>query len=331
MLHPNKNLKISNDKRAVGTVVGTVFFLAILLFFLSQVILWSHQVNTVAEEAITERMNTPIKLEITGAGGDEKYTVDFTLVYGWVISGTHNDTHSKDNTLHDIKERKSGAPPSPLLDVRYTFVTGITQTEFRLIKTLTIHIYATYEDEQYEHCSVLLQTVDGGWVDTWGDVMQGWAWLNMTIENPEVYIHNDGTVVLKFDSDNDGHHVLADNSTGILKIDYMDIRVEPIAVKVTALGGTDTHLIRLWIIEENRNNHLYADLDDLSNSWISAGGVKYLTLSGETRTNPDGSILAEALNTNTIKIWYNPPSGETVYFRVLTERGNMASCSYTFP
>ena len=142
MLHPNKNLKISNDKRAVGTVVGTVFFLAILLFFLSQVILWSHQVNTVAEEAIAERMNTPIKLEITGAGGEEGYTVDFTRVDGEVISGNHLDTHSKDTISHNIMEEKiklpGQGPPFYSLDVRYTFVTGITQAEFRLIKTLTI-------------------------------------------------------------------------------------------------------------------------------------------------------------------------------------------------
>ena len=307
MLHLNGKLKIFNDKKAIGTVVGTVFFIAILLFFFSQVMLWTHQVNTYAEERTAERMNTPVRLETTSVGGSIDTSSSCDIVTGSGSESQHTRTHQLDSNYHSVTEADYWIF-GKWLTVDYYFETGITnQQEMRKIGALSIHIYANYDDGDFEPCSILVKYVSGGFMDTGEDVLQGDRWINITLENPEQYIDlsNNGRVVLRFDSDYDGYF-FDDNSAGTLKIDYMDVRAEPVALKVTALGGVDTHLVRLWIIEEETNNHTYRNLD----LWVPAGGEEVITFGS---LNPP----------------YNPPAGSVV-FKILTENGNMASCEYVF-
>ncbi|RJX15373.1 hypothetical protein CW703_06475, partial [Candidatus Bathyarchaeota archaeon] len=250
---------MKNNKKAMGTVVGTIMFLAILLFFLTQIILWSNQVMMSAEESVSEKMNSAVGIEITVGGGSETFTtgcyyIDAEPSYWDFFDSVESDppsdhtkTHSLDGSSHTIYEDNLffGFLYQKLA-VTYSFETGINSTELKKIAAVTIHIYASYEDGNYEPCSIFVRTVQGGWIDTGKDVLSGFRWINITLENPELYInpHYYGELTIRFDSDNDGL-IVSDTSQGCLKIDYMDVRAEPVALKVTALGGVDTHLVRL--------------------------------------------------------------------------------------
>ncbi len=107
----------------------------------------------------------------------------------------------------------------------------------------------------------------------------------------------------------------------------------PFVFEVTNLGGVDTALSRLWIVNStdtgNEKDHVYADLEPL-NVWVAAGSTRRLTLDSETILNEDGSVNA-TLSNSEITIHYAPPPGQTVIFKILTKLGNTAACSQEFP
>ena len=65
----------------------------------------------------------------------------------------------------------------------------------------------------------------------------------------------------------------------------MEVRADPVALKVTNLGGIDVSLSRLWITETTNPNsdHIYADLEPLGvDGTISPGAQKIISLSDTT-------------------------------------------------
>jgi len=99
--------------------------------------------------------------------------------------------------------------------------------------------------------------------------------------------------------------------------------------EVTNQGGVDASLSRLWILNSSNtgdaNDHIFADLEPL-NVWVSAGNKKVIKLNTTTITHVDGS-LAATIRDSEIIIFYEPPQGFPITFKILTTTGNTAACS----
>ena len=95
------------------------------------------------------------------------------------------------------------------------------------------------------------------------------------------------------------------NALGTAYIDYVVILANPseLALCVTNQGQIAVHLTALWINEVNINNH--------------------------SRETLNIEILPR--ETEKVSIYYANDFSGKVFFKVVTERGNMTSTSYNFP
>lgn len=317
------------------------------------------------DQVIADKMNSAVRIETTvGGGGTPEYAEKEEVWNGTVhnINFDPNSVKYCDNIYRNISEYDvSTAPHTQLyqLEVDYTFNTTINTLEkMRLIAAVHLSINTSYDDPDYEGCQIFIQDVNTGqWVNTGLEVLQGFRWLNVTLDNPERYIDEttgyEGNLKIKiideqggsstqqkFHGNKKGHGptriyvVDSDPSQGTLRIDCMEVAAEPLVLKVSNLGGIDVRLSRLWITNSTETtnpekDHLFADLENL-NVWVSAGSQRIITLSDSTEYLPDGSLNCTIEN-NQIIVYYVPHAGVTVQLKVLTITGNTAACSYTFP
>ena len=73
---------------------------------------------------------------------------------------------------------------------------------------------------------------------------------------------------------------------------------------VTADGGSDIVLSRLWIVEDGASgNHLYADL---ANAHVAAGTSFTITFANGNNPSPIGQVDADPPQGNTILVYYAP-------------------------
>lgn len=155
-------------------------------------------------------------------------------------------------------------------------------------------------------------------------MVKGFRWFNLTFSPPERYMDINGDVMVKFKSEIEGTWTFdgsPDGDAGTLAVDYLEVSAEPVALKLTALGGRDVRLLRIWITEVHYNNHTCIDLEEELEKeiWIPGGSHVYIVFGDENRV--DG---------NEIQIDYKPAPGE-VRFKVLTDLGNTATANYETP
>jgi hypothetical protein len=107
-------------------------------------------------------------------------------------------------------------------------------------------------------------------------------------------------------------------------------------LKVINHGGVDVTLTRLWIINTADNEHIFADLDLLNTAVVRvpAGLQKTIYLGNGPETLFSGEGVKAEPAGNDIRVQYVPPvipPAKIVVFKIITEYGNSAACSYSFP
>jgi hypothetical protein len=288
-------------------------------------------------------------METTVGGGIPKQCVSETIRNGTSPAGSKmEDTWQIDDDGASRKIKENKVSGSYLLEVDYNFTTAIdTPEEMRLVAAVSLSIYVNFVDADYEGCYIGILYSQSGtfrdsqWINTGLTAISGFRWANVTLSSPRNYIDmsRGGRVSLKFMDAVQGTGGFwgstPDPTQGELQIDYMEVRGDPVALKVTNLGGIDVSLSRLWIINSTEtaspeSDHMYADLEPL-NVWISPGQQQIIVLSDTTVPSGEPNELAVAMDGNNIKVQYAPPAGYTVIFKVITKLGNTAACSYSFP
>ena len=95
------------------------------------------------------------------------------------------------------------------------------------------------------------------------------------------------------------------------------------ALKVSAVGGRDVQLIRIWIVKVGSNSHSYIDLNMFSSKiGVSAGSYMYVILGNQ---NQD---LRSTMNAIRINCQIAVGTGEA-RFKIVTDLGNTATASIT--
>ncbi len=306
--------KLLKSRTGTAEIVGTVLFLIILFFFFSNVFLWHNQVTREMDQIVADKTNSAVRIETT------------------VLSGT--PVTSGDWQPGQLPPREEGSPMSLTKD--YTFNTAIeTPEKERLIADLRLSIYASFDDYYGEACFVYIFDCDQGtWADTGLMVVKGYRWSNTTLWLPSSYIDGGGSVKIRI-VDASSQLGINDTVSGILYVGYVAVFADSIVLEVTNLGGTDATLSRLWMVNatqtDAQTDHVYADFETVSNDTLVAGGSsRTIILSTETAPpEGEGSIRVDVAG-DSLVVYYVPPAGQTVIFRILTTLGNTAACSYAF-
>lgn len=312
-------IKLLKNKKATAEIVGTALFLVILFFFFTNVFLWHDRATREMDQVTADKMNSAVKMETTVGGGQPAYDANGHTISEQSVSGSYQLTYDS------------------------TFTTTINSPQkMRLIAGVSLNVHASFDDPDYEGCGIVISYSQSGtftdrdWVDTGLRVISGFRWLNITYSSPKNYIDPTGQVRIEIVDTIRGSGGIwgasPDSKKGTLYIDYIEVTPQPVALKVTNLGGMGMSLSRLWITETTNPNsdHIYADIEPLGvDGTIPAGAQKIIVLSDTTVFS--GESLAVAMDGNNIKVQYVPPAGQTVTFKVLTKNGNTAACSYSFP
>jgi hypothetical protein len=278
------------NRSGTAEIVGTVLFLIILFFFFSNVFLWHNQVTREMDQVVADKTNSPVRIETT------------------VLPGTPVTWPPGTQSL----------PQGGYIE--YPFDTGMTTNEKTVIANLRFSIYASFTGAVNEPCYVQILDYNHVPVNTGLMVMNDYTWSNITLSLPSNYIDAEGDITIR----------IMDASTqsggqpGRLDIRYMAVCADPVALKVTDLGGSDATLSRLWIVNatqtaDAQTDHVYTELND---TLVAGGSTRTIMFNIETALTADNDSLV---------VNYVPPAGETVIFKVLTTLGNTAACSIAFP
>lgn len=289
--------------RGTAEIVGTALFLVILFFFFSNVFLWHNQAAQGMDQVISDRMNLGVKIE---------------MFFPWGPSVSHSLVFP----IYEQREHANEPYQLDLSQTEFNFATGEDSPgKQRLVNGIGFSIQARYDDADNEECYVeAWNYVYGSWSDTGvtvtGQLRWLWGWLSPAAQ----FMDAGGNVKIRFEDSRRS----VDNVSGTLTIPYMDVAAQHIGLQVTSVGGLDTGLSRLWL--STNNGHFYADFEAISLS-VPAGGYKTIQFDPNA---PPASGPISVTSGPTATVHYCPQAGETVTFKVLTELGNSAACSYTF-
>jgi hypothetical protein len=128
--------RLLNDRKGVAEVIGTVFFIIILLFFFSNVYLWHDAATKEMNDLYVEKINSPITLTFSGSNPTllsvtNNGGVDATLSALWVITGsgpTQNHIRYTNGIQNII------VPPGETIDIPSYYSSG--ETIFKVITTV---------------------------------------------------------------------------------------------------------------------------------------------------------------------------------------------------
>ena len=337
--------KLSQTRRGVATIIGSILSIVILLFFFSNVFLWYNGVSSQMNLVMTEKFNSQIELTTTVLEGNSTYCTG-DPVFGGYGDNNQQDQYGQNSTspypfnatygepdgrCQVLREGNSSLTYYIALNATYSF--NVDVTEVNKSSAITFGFYGNYSDlnDPEETCKVYLWNYERKTYEyTWITITPVKRWYNTTISNPKRFVSLSGVVNVTYISSlnpympyNQG---LPTESTGKLSIDSHTVALSPVGLKVQALGGHDVRLLRLWIIRETINNHTVIDFDELFEQEILVTGGSSMTIQfveNKTSNHSDGIIQLDLLDL----IGYRPVLGE-VHFRVLTDLGNTAMTKY---
>jgi len=320
-----KNVK---NRRGVATIIGSILSIVILIFFFSNVFLWYNGVSRQMNLVTADKLNSQIELTTTVLEGNSTYCTDDQYPvfggiedeklgeYGIIQDGTILDTNEIDDNYQILKEKSDNGYEA--LNATYSF--NVDVMEVNKSSALTFSFYGWYDDDQ-ERCRVYIWNDESKIEDTGITITSIESWYNVTLFNPQRYISPSGAVNITYISTlnpNNQSEYLDPN--GLLYIDAQNVALSPVGLTVRALGGRDVQLLRLWIIEDTVNQHLYFDLTRADvfekEIWVP-GGSSINIIFKDTNKTIDGNIMLD----------YSPILGE-VRFRILTDLGNTAMTKY---
>ena len=310
-----KNVK---NRRGVATIIGSILSIVILIFFFSNVFLWYNGVSRQMNLVTADKLNAQVNLATTVLEGTpQNCTGPPRFGAGAPNSGSFLDTKEAD----DINQTLIEASVNDYTALYATYSFNVTVTEVQKSRALTFSFYGNYEDDQ-ETCKVYIWNNKSQNIEDTGITITSIKdWYNATLFNPQRYISQSGAVNITYLSTlNPENQSAYPDQPGLLNIDAQNVALSPVGLTVRALGGRDVQLLRLWIIEDTVNQHLYFDLTRADvfekEIWVP-GGSSINIIFKDTNKTIDGNIMLD----------YSPILGE-VRFRILTDLGNTAMTTY---
>ncbi len=100
------------------------------------------------------------------------------------------------------------------------------------------------------------------------------------------------------------------------------------SINITANGGSDIVLSRLWIINGTNGNHLYADLNSTT---VQAGTSLTINFAIPIIPNPSNQVDAEKQSNTTILVYFAPQIQQPLKCSVMNNVGVAESTTFIMP
>ncbi len=290
--------RLKQNKRGASTIIAVVLSLVIIVVIVSNVVLWSYEMNQVDWEKNNEDVTIT---DVTRATNSSWFVAqnEYTVNEGSRVSGTYEGTQAvEDGSWEAFKERQ----PPVRLDLNGTFIIDVSTYPLTHIQTIEIRLRYRASDsgekwylKAYNWATEKYS--DNGFNSTLGHVpTTEWGYYAVNLaEQWRSYVRDDGTMYVKM-QDNQ-----ADANQTTVDIDFLGVRAKIDGARFTFKneGSVTLHMVSLWII--NSTLHQHYDMNVIVNS---AETYSYIR-----------ADISLASGSYTVK--------------VVTERGNKAM--YTYP
>ena len=257
--------RLRQNKRGASTVIAVVLSLVIIVVIVSNVVLWSYEMNQLDWERMNENITITGVTRVTNSSwfvAQSEYTVN----EGSHISGTYEDTQSGEEGLWEtFKERQ----PPVKLDLNDTFIIDLSTWPLTYIQTIEIRLrYRASDSEERWYLEAYNWATEGcsddGFNSTVGHMpTTEWHYYAVNLTNQwRSYVRDDGTVYVKFHDEGPDS---PPNQTTI-DIDFLGVRAVIDGTRFTFKneGSVTLHMVSLWII--NSTLHQRCDIDVIVNS-----------------------------------------------------------------
>jgi len=257
--------RLKQDKRGASTIVAVALSLVIIVVIVSNVVLWSYEMNQLDWEKMNEDITITDVSRITNSSwfvAQSEYMVN----EGSHINGTYEDTESAEEGLWEtFKERQ----PPVRLDFNGTFIIDSSTWSLTYIQTIEIQLRYRASDsgERWYFKAYNWATErysDDGFNSTVGHMpTTEWRYYAVNLTDQwRSYVRDDGTIYVKF---HDESPDLPPNRTSI-DIDFLGMRavIDGTCFTFRNEGSVTLHMVSLWII--NSTLHQRYDIDLIVNS-----------------------------------------------------------------
>lgn len=257
----NRHSLIRN-RRGLSNIIVVVLSFVILLVIVSNVILWSYQMNQLDWEKIEEAPNVNSVVRMTRSSWFVTQS-EYRVNKGGRTSGSFVDTQAVDSSYESFRE----APPPRELDINGTFSMDLTTFPLAYIQSVEIQLRYRVDDtaekwflKAYDWTSRTYS--DSGFNSTAGHTpVSGWNTYVVNLTGKwRSYVWNDGKVLVKV------HDQGPDSTRTNVDIDFLGVRaiINGAALAIQNKGAHTAHLVSIWV--DNSTVHKRYDADLFVNS-----------------------------------------------------------------
>ena len=293
---------LRHDRRGVSNVIVAMLSLVLIAIVVSNVILWSYQMNELDLERMQEKINVSNATRVTRSPLSTPIT-DYTITAGSKIGGSYTLTKTLDNVGERFREERTQIFNAFTVTTSETYrlclnndfkmdLNAYPLSYIRGIEILTRY-NTTVDSEKWFLRAFNWSSSDFEVLDIQGNqpIANQWNDYAANVTNQwEDYVNSDGTIRLEFADQGNG----TDQAT--IEIDFQGVRViiDGTSVRLKNSGQYSAHIVAIWITNSTDHQRYSASL------FINSGEeTEYLRV--------DLNLLEGNFTT-----------------RVVTERGNIA-------
>jgi len=291
----SRQRSFSQDRRGLSNLIIVVLSLVIVVVIVSNVFLWSYQMNQLDWEKMQETLTISNIARITRSSWFVTQS-EYKENKGNRTSGSYLDTQVVDSSYESFKE----SSPPRTLDINGTFTIDLANYSLASIQSVEIQLRYRVDDtgekwflKAYNWASRAYS--DNGFNSTAGHTpASGWNNYAVNLTNQwRSYVRNDGKMFVKVQDQQ------PDSTRTVIDIDFLGVRavVNGVLFTFQNKGSRTTHLVSIWV--NNSTQHKRYSADAFVNS-------------GETMSYQ--------------RVDVSLPNGQYAV-KVITERGNTATYS----
>jgi len=293
---------LRHDRRGVSNVIVAMLSLVLIAIVVSNVILWSYQMNELDLERMQEKINVSNATRVTRSPLSTPIT-DYTITAGSKIGGSYTLTKTLDNVGERFREERTQIFNAFTVTTSETYrlclnndfkmdLNAYPLSYIRGIEILTRY-NTTVDSEKWFLRAFNWSSSDFEVLDIQGNqpIANQWNDYAANVTNQwEDYVNSDGTIRLEFADQGNG----TDQAT--IEIDFQGVRVmiDGTSVRLKNSGQYSAHIVAIWITNSTDHQRYSASL------FINSGE-----------------------ETEYLRVNLNLPEGNFTT-RVVTEKGNIA-------
>ena len=242
-----RSLRIS--KRGISTVIVVMLSLVLVVIVVTNVVLWSFQMNQYDWERMQEKIALTNATHVTRSPWFTSQS-EYTTNIGNRMNGTYTYTQTVDGNYETFREESAPSNESFALDIAGVFILDLSNYPMVYIRTVEMQIrYRANDSLENWHLKAYNWTKgeysNVGFNSTLGDAPSiEFKYYTVNLTNVwQSYVQN-GVIRIKF-CDND-----TDTYQSLIHIDFLGVRlvIDGVRFSFENISSLTTHVVSIWVI-----------------------------------------------------------------------------------